>query len=231
LRLASVAFEAEDPAALSRFWAEALGRPTVADDRGVLVPGDGSQLSLRFVASPRAKSQQNRIHLHLTSTSLDDQQATVAKAVGLGARHIDIGQRPEEGHIVLADPEGNEFCVIEPGNSFLAGCGFLGELACHGTRDVGVFWSAALQLPLVWDRDEETAVQLPPSGTKIAWGGQPAPPTRDADRQHFELVVVDSDHSAEAARLVSLGAGLLGEIPGGVVLTDPDGLPFTLLTG
>ena len=40
---------------------------------------------------------------------------------------------------MLADPEGNEFCVIEPGNSFLAGCGFLGELACDGTRQVGLF--------------------------------------------------------------------------------------------
>lgn len=57
----------------------------------------------------------------------------------LGARHLDVGQRPEEGHVVLADPAGNDFCVIEPGNSFLGDCGFLGELACDGSRDVGVF--------------------------------------------------------------------------------------------
>ena len=54
---------------------------------------------------------QNQMHFHLTSTSPEDQQQTVARALGLGARHIDIGQRPEEGHVVLADPEGNEFCV------------------------------------------------------------------------------------------------------------------------
>jgi hypothetical protein len=42
---------------------------------------------------------------------------------------------------MLADPEGNEFCVIEPGNNFLADCGFLGELTCDGSQEVGHFWS------------------------------------------------------------------------------------------
>jgi hypothetical protein len=51
--------------------------------------------------------------------------------------------------VVLADPEGNEFCVIEPGDSFLAGCGFLGELACDGSQAVGHFWSQALGRPQV----------------------------------------------------------------------------------
>ena len=68
------------------------------------------------------------MHFDLTSTSLEDQQQTVARALELGGRHIDIGQRPEEDHVVLADPEGNEFCVIEPGNNFLADCGFIGAL-------------------------------------------------------------------------------------------------------
>jgi hypothetical protein len=232
LRLAWVAFDADDPAALAQFWADLLSRPAVADARAVLVPGDSSQLSLRFVPSQRRKSEPNRIHLHLTSTSLADQQATVAKALDLGARHIDIGQRPEEEHIVLADPEGNEFCVIEPGNSFLAGCGFLGELACLGTRDVGVFWSTALDLPLVWDRDEQTAIQLPPSGTKIAWGGQPAPPSRELDRHHFEVAVVDGDRTEEVRRLVSLGATLIAESRDGATLfADLDGLPFSVLPG
>jgi hypothetical protein len=62
----------------------------------------------------------------------------VASSLGLGARRIDVGQRPEEGHVVLADPEGNEFCVIEPDNNFLADCGFIGALACDGGRDAKV---------------------------------------------------------------------------------------------
>jgi len=92
------------------------------------------------------------MHFDLTSTSLEDQQQTVARSLGLGDRHIDIGQRPEEGHVVLADHQGNEFCVIEPGNNFLADCGFIGVFSCDGSQDVGYFWSEALGWPLVWDQ-------------------------------------------------------------------------------
>ena len=75
--------------------------------------------------------------------------------------------------MVLADPDGNEFCVIEAGNKFLAGTGFIGALACDGTQEVGYFWSKALRWPLVWDQDQETAIQSPNGGTKITWGGPP----------------------------------------------------------
>jgi hypothetical protein len=68
----------------------------------------------------------------------------VARCLSLRARHIDVGQRPEEGHVVLADPEGNEFCVIEPDNKFLAGCGIVGEVSCGGSQRTGYFWSEAL---------------------------------------------------------------------------------------
>ena len=50
------------------------------------------------------------MHVDLTSTSLEDQQQAVARALRLGARHLDVGQGPEAEHVVLADPEGNEFC-------------------------------------------------------------------------------------------------------------------------
>ena len=77
---------------------------------------------------------------------------------------------------MLADPEGNEFCVIEPGNSFLADCGFIGALACDGSQEVGYFWSEALGWPLVWDQDQETAIRSPHGGPKITWGGPPLMP-------------------------------------------------------
>jgi DNA replication protein DnaC len=57
-------------------------------------------------ASRAEKLRRDYLHLHLTSTSLADQQHTVAKALELGASHLDVGQRPEEGHVVLAGPEG-----------------------------------------------------------------------------------------------------------------------------
>jgi len=229
--LLAVCLEASRPQRVAQFWAGVLGREVVEHAGGVLVPGTDTQVGLRFVPSRTEKVGQNRVHLHLTSDSLADQQQTVEAALQLGARHIDVGQRPEEGHIVLADPEGNEFCVIEPGNKFLDGCGFLGEIACHGTREVGLFWSAALDWPLVWDRNQQTAIQSPQGGTKVAWGGQPPAPERLQNRQRFDLVPpAHGDLSSEVDRLVSLGATRLDTGGDGTVtLADPDGNRFCVL--
>jgi hypothetical protein len=228
--LMAVTFDAHDPAQVAQFWAAMLGRDVVETDRGALLRGDGTQPGLRFAPSRREKAGPNHVHLHLTSTSDADQQRTVETALVLGARHLDVGQRPEEGHVVLADPGDNEFCVIEPDNSFLAGCGFLGEVACDGSREVGFFWSAALGWPLVWDQDQETAIQSPLGGTKLAWGGLPLAPRAATTRQRFDLVPSDGDRGGEAERLVTLGATRLavGE-QGTITLADPDGNEFCLL--
>lgn len=229
VRIRAAAFAADDPATAASFWASLLDRQIVADGHGVLVPGDDRQLGLRFVPTRTPRTALNRMHVHLTSTSAEHQRSTVATALQLGAGHLDVGQRPEEGHIVLADPAANEFCVIEPGSSFLADCGVLGELACDGSRHVGVFWSAALDWPLVWDQDEETAVQSPQGGTKIAWGGPPVRPVEPLEPQHFDLVVVDGGLGAEVDRLVSLGATPRRDAGAGcVVLADPDGVELYL---
>jgi catechol 2,3-dioxygenase-like lactoylglutathione lyase family enzyme len=225
--LLAVTFDAHDPARLARFWGAVLGREVIEDVGGALLPGDDAQLGLRFVRSSSQKTGPNRMHLHLTSARPDDQQQTVASALALGASHLDVGQRPQEGHVVLGDPEGNEFCVIEADNSFLAGCGFLGELACDGTREVGQFWSEALGWPLVWDQDEETAIQSPHGGTKVAWGGPPVRTKAGRNRQRFYLIADDGDPAGEVERLVSLGATRLQVAEdGAVVLTDPDGNEF-----
>ncbi|MBZ2197491.1 VOC family protein [Occultella gossypii] len=231
LRLLAVTFDAHDPAGVAEFWAGMLGRAVVDDARGRLLPGSETQVGLRFARSGAAKSGPNRIHLHLTSATPADQQDTVAAAVDRGAAHIDVGQLPEEGHIVLADTGGNEFCVIEAGNQFLAGCGFLGEVACDGTREVGLFWAEALGWPLVWDRDQETAVQSPHGGTKVAWGGPPLAPRPWHDRQRFDLVA-EGDLATEVDRLVSMGARRAGlGDDGSVALADPDGTVFSLSQG
>ncbi|WBB69379.1 VOC family protein [Micromonospora sp. WMMD812] len=227
--LLTVTFDAHDPARLAQFWAGLLGREIVEDAGGPLLPGGDTQPGLRFVPNPGEKVGPNRLHLHLTSTAPDDQEKTVATALKLGAGHLDVGQLPEEEHIVLADPEGNEFCVIEAGNNFLAGCGPLGELACDGTRAVGLFWSEALGWPLVWDQDEETAIQSPRGGTKVAWGGPPVAPKKGRNRQRFELAPAAGDQQAEVDRLISLGATSV-EVgaDGAVMLADPDGNEFSV---
>lgn len=227
LRLSAVTFDAQDPDRLARFWAGLLDRDVLADADGVLLPGDETQVGLRFAPTRAEKREPNRVHLHLTSEAFD-QETVVAKAVELGAGHLEVGQLPEEPHVVLGDPEGNALCVIPSDNSFLAGCGRLGEIACEGTRAVGVFWGEALGWPLVWDEHEETAVQWPRGGTKIAWGGPPVAPLEVPARQWFE-VLSDDAPDAEVERLVSLGASRVCEGHDGVVvLADPDGNEFRL---
>ena len=233
--LVALCFDANDPLRLGRFWAGVLGWEMSggARDGVALLPGDDTGFRIRFLPAQERKAGQNQMHFDLTSASWDDQQQTVARALGLGGRHIDIGQRPEEGHVVLADPEGNEFCVIEPGNGFLADCGFIGALACEGSQEAGYFWSEALGWPLVWDQDQETAIRSPDGGPKITWGGPPLTPKTGKYRLHFDLAPAGhGDQQAEIERLVSLGATRADIGQGQVswaVMNDPDGHEFCVL--
>ncbi len=135
LHLEALAVDAADPTALARFWAGVLGWTTAEDRPGAVtvVPSDPVCVALRFrgVAAPSGAS---RHHLHVTSTSTDDMAATVQRVLALGGRHLDVGQQPDEEHVVLADPEGNALCVIPPWNRFLADTGRLGEVAGDGGR-------------------------------------------------------------------------------------------------
>jgi catechol 2,3-dioxygenase-like lactoylglutathione lyase family enzyme len=232
-RLFAISFDAHQPERLSHFWAGVLGleRTDDGDDGVALLSGNDAGYRLSFRSSPVRKTGQNRLHFDLASSSLEHQQEMIARALGLGAQHCDVGQEPDASHVVLADPEGNEFCVIEPGNNFLFGCGFIGALACDGSQTVGYFWNKALGWPLVWDQDEETAIQSPNGGTKITWGGPPRMPDPGKDL-HFDLAP-DDDPQAEVERLLCLGAKRLDSDHGGdgvVLLADPDGNEFRVLT-
>jgi catechol 2,3-dioxygenase-like lactoylglutathione lyase family enzyme len=232
LRLEAVTFDVPDTAAVAAFWAGLLGREVITTSSGAFLPGNDTQLGLRFIPAANPQVGRPRLHLHLTSDSLEHQQRTVETALRLGGRHIDVGQQPGETHIVLADPGGNELCVIEPGNNYLAGTGFLGEVTCDGSRAVGMFWRDALGWPLVWDRGDQTAVQSSRGGTKIswdAWGHPPRDAGRGRSRQRFDLV--SDDPVAEAERLESLGAIRLSAVPDGIELADPDGNDFSIHSG
>jgi predicted enzyme related to lactoylglutathione lyase len=233
LDLVALCFDANDPGRLADFWGGVLGWEPTKDRSDVghcLVPSDDTGFRIRFLPSSAQKIGQNRMHFDLTSTSLEDQQRTVARALDLGGRHTDVGQRPDDPHVVLADPEGNEFCVIEPGNQFLADCGFIGALACDGSQEVGYFWRDALAWPLVWDQDQETAIRSPHGGPKITWGGPPVNPKRGKNRLHLDLAPADhGDHLAEVDRLISRGATRIDIGQGAAdwaVLADPDGNEF-----
>jgi hypothetical protein len=229
-----ICIDANDPERIAEFWAAVLGREAETQGEEIrLLPRAEDDLLIRFVPTDAPKTLENPHHLHLTSRRPEDQQRTVDRLLNLGATHLDVGQRPDEDHIVLGDPEGNELCVIPAGNSWLAGAGFLGEVAADGSRETGMFWSAALGWPLVWDQDGETAVATPSGSAKVAWGGPPPVPRGPRDRFRFDLIASeDTGPVDEIRRLVGLGATVVAETHGDgrwARMTDPDAYEFELL--
>ncbi|GGR58851.1 catechol 2,3-dioxygenase-like lactoylglutathione lyase family enzyme [Nocardioides luteus] len=229
-----ICIDANDPERVAAFWATVLGREAgVRGEEISLLPRSDDDIRIRFLPTDEPKAMANPHHLHLTSRLADDQQRTVDRLLSLGARHLDVGQLPEEDHVVLGDPEGNELCVIPAGNSWLAGTGFLGEVAADGSRDAGIFWSEALGWPLVWDEDGETAVATPSASAKVAWGGPPSVPRGPRDRFRFDLVAPEGvGREEEIERLVGLGATVVTELGGDgrwARMSDPDAYVFEVL--
>lgn len=118
LHINSVTIDCQDPRRLAEWWAEVLGWVTFTlpgDDDGDiwLAPGtDPSEfphaVPFLFLWDPNPKTVKNRLHLDLVP---DDQDAEVARLEAMGATRVDIGQA-DVGWVVMADPEGNEFCVL-----------------------------------------------------------------------------------------------------------------------
>ncbi|GGL30721.1 VOC family protein [Phycicoccus endophyticus] len=111
--LEALCTDAADPQALARFWAGVIGGQVAHDRPGAvtLVPEDPRCVPLRFRHSDAPRTGPNRYHLHVTTTSAEDMAATVAHVLELGGEHLDVGQTPQEGHVVLADPDGTELSV------------------------------------------------------------------------------------------------------------------------
>jgi Glyoxalase-like domain len=149
-RLVHLVVDAVQPAPLARFWAAVLGWEVAARKPGEVVVSplgyrysDPVALPLVFVPAPEAKTGKNPIHLDLATESAGHQAAEVERLLGLGAVCADIGQ----GSVpwtVLADPEGNEFCVLDPRPVYLG----LGPVAavvadCRDPAAVAGFWRLA----------------------------------------------------------------------------------------
>jgi len=106
----AVVVDATDPARLARWWAEVLDyRITYEAPDEVSIEGEAPGPSLVFVPAPDMKSNKNRLHIELNP---EDQAAEVERLVNMGARHVDVTQGEKATWVVLADPEGNEFCVL-----------------------------------------------------------------------------------------------------------------------
>jgi predicted enzyme related to lactoylglutathione lyase len=117
LRLQAVCVDSQDPSRIATFWGAALGwrRTYQDDDEIVLEPPAGSAEEgvgpdILFLRVPEDKIVKNRLHFDLRP---DDQDAEVRRLIELGARPVSVGQGPDCSWVVLADPDGNEFCVLK----------------------------------------------------------------------------------------------------------------------
>lgn len=238
IELFALVINSNSPREMAQFWARALGWEVSesTSDEAEVVPADSTRFRLLLRGGAGPKIGQNQIHFDLTSTSVGDHQSSVADLIAHGARHADIGQTGDEGHVVLADPDGNELCVLPAGNRFLAGCPRLGAVNCDGTKELGYFFSALLHWPLVWDQDEETAIQSPTGdGPKITWSGPPLMTKARRARIHFHVRpgVGTSVEEAEA-ELLHLGATRLHRggqrCVGATAFADVDGNELCLVS-
>ena len=115
LRLHHIVIDTHDLPGLARFWTQALGWRVLSerDEEIVIGPDVTAPVGICFMPVTDAKTVKNRVHLDLT-TSVVDRDAEISRLLTLGARRVDIGQTGQESWTVLADPEGNEFCVVRP---------------------------------------------------------------------------------------------------------------------
>ena len=128
VRWYSVVIDCRDVAAQAGWWAEVLDwrkayetpaevvivPPHALTARAESIPPEEQGPGLVFVPVPEGKAIKNRLHIDLAPRGGDDQQVEIARLVSLGASRVDIGQASDTSWVVLADPEGNEFCVLSP---------------------------------------------------------------------------------------------------------------------
>ncbi len=204
-------------------------------DEGLgVVPTDGTRLTFSFVSVPEPKAGKNRLHLDLVSESPDHKSEMVDRLITLGAQGVDIGQG-DVPWVVMADPEGNEFCVVVRGD-FLATTGLIGAIVFEPAAPiVGRFWSEAAGWPLVYDQDGDTAIRAPDGrGPFVTFGPPTAAVKTGKNRLHLDIAPpVDGDQAAEVERLIALGARRVDIGQGhvsAVGMANPEGNEFWVLT-
>ncbi len=115
VQLHHIVVDAHDLPGLARFWTQALGWKVLTERENEIVIGtdENAPVGMCFMPVTDHKTVKNRVHLDLSSSAADRDQE-IDRLLALGARRVDIGQTGSESWTVLADPEGNEFCVVRP---------------------------------------------------------------------------------------------------------------------
>jgi predicted enzyme related to lactoylglutathione lyase/catechol 2,3-dioxygenase-like lactoylglutathione lyase family enzyme len=241
LRPVQVNIKALDGPAVGRFWAEALGWDayspgvtTYVGPAGGLVWPEPVGVGIDVVPVPEAKtSTKNRVHLDLATTSAAHQAELVARLKALGATPVDVGQG-EVPWVVLADPEGNEFCVLEPREVYRD----TGPIAavvvdCADPRAMARFWDEAMDWTLHEVTDDHARLRSAKGvGPYLEFLRTPGAETV-SNRVHLDVAPYPGDdQEAEVARLKALGATDAdvgqGDVPW-KVLADPEGNEFCVL--
>ena len=235
-RLSHLVIDALEPRELAAFWSEALDWPVVIDDphEVEIGPRSDGDVPLIFVPVREQKVTKNRIHIDLCRSSPHDQAAFVERLCANGAAPVDIGQG-DVAWKVLADPEGNEFCVAGT-SDFGAGTGAIGAIAFDAAdpSEQGRFWSEATGWPVVDEGDWGVALHSSSAAGPFITMGPPVAPKRGKNRVHIDVrPEPGGDTGAEAERLVALGATRVDigqrDVPW-IVLADPEGNEFCVLT-
>jgi hypothetical protein len=240
-RLVHLVIDANDPPGLARFWAAALGwEAGAAEDGEVDVRPSGYAypdpvaLPLVFVPVPEAKAGKNRVHLDLATESAPQQAALVERLRGLGARPADVGQG-DVPWAVLADPEGNEFCVLEP-RAVYRDTGPVAAVIVDSADPAALagFW----ELASGWVRgrsDDGFVAFRSPQGVGPYLELLRVPEAKTVkNRMHLDVAPrTGEDHAAAVRLLQEAGAGPAdvgqGEVPW-AVLADPEGGEFCVLS-
>ncbi len=240
-RLVHVLVDANDPSRLAAFWAAALGWEVGQDDpeeSDVQPPGysypDPVALPLVFVPVPEGKTGKNRVHLDLATESAAHQAALVRRLRDLGATPADIGQG-QVPWVVLADPEGNELCVLEPRPVYRdTGPVAAVVVDCADPVRLSAFWQDAAGWPAhACDQDLASLRSTSGRGPYLELLRVPSAKTVK-NRIHLDVAPYpDDDLQLEVARLQKAGATPtdVGQVDvSWVVLADPESNEFCVLS-
>jgi predicted enzyme related to lactoylglutathione lyase len=226
LRLVQIAMNARDDSAVGRFWAEALGWSVSSEEPGVtnvepvgFAYPDPVAVCIDVLAVPEPKTVKNRVHIDLATTSAAHQADLVARLQDLGATPADVGQG-DVSWTVLADPEGNEFCVLAP----WPGGRDTGPVAavtvdCADPRAMARFWDEAIDWTLHQVTGDHAVLRSAKGvGPYLQFLRTPDAKTVK-NRVHLDLrPYPGDDQAAEVARLRALGATDIdvgqGDVPG-----------------
>ena len=121
VRLHHIVIDTHDLPRLAQFWTQALGWKVLSEREHEIIIGtdENAPVGICFMPVTDRKTVKNRVHLDIT-TAAEDRDQEIERLLALGARRADIGQTGAESWTVLADPEGNEFCVIRPKQTLIS---------------------------------------------------------------------------------------------------------------